>query len=60
MKKLLACGFPVVKELIVGLIVCLDFHDFQKFRHADVVRLVGLQPTAVDASVFDERRESAM
>lgn len=53
-EELFPHSFPVVKELLVGLIMGFDLQDLKEFCDADVVRHVGLQPLAVDAMALDE------
>ena len=55
-----ANGTPFVEKLIVLLIVSLDLNDFEELGNADVVRLMALQPPAIDTTMLDEGSESTM
>lgn len=51
---------PIVEELIVILIVSLDFHDFQEFGDANVVRIIRLKPPAINTTMFHECGKTTM
>ncbi len=59
-KDVFAKGVPVIEELLVGLVVSLDLHDFEEHGDTNVEGLVGFQPATVDTVMFDECSETTM